>query len=295
MYGIDSFAEAYTFLDSHKDAIVPVTTVKEIRQARDDGKIALIFGWQAALDLGMRMIEPLTPFVSSLRAYYQLGLRVSGIAYNVTNIFGGGCLEPDIPLTKMGHRLVEDIHMMRILLDVGGHTGERTSFDAIAISSGVPVICSHTNVAALFKHPRCISDQLMEAIAKTGGVVGMTAVNAFLGHRSNSMDVNKLPRLGVEAFVDQLDYVRKLLGPDHVGIGPDFGQGRAWVWALRNLAVLPPDIFGEAFVVYAKQFENPSEFPNVTKALIERGWPTSDIQKVLGGNWLRVYEQAWGG
>lgn len=293
MYGLDSFADVYNVLDNRKEEIVPVSTVGEIRHAHSINKIALIFGWQAALDLGTRMIEPLTPFGSSLRAYYQLGLRVSGIAYNVSNIFGGGCLEPKVGLTKMGHRLVEEIHKLNIVLDVGAHTAEQTSFDAIAMSKGVPVICSHTNMAALFAHPRCISDRLAEAIAATGGVIGITAVNFFLGHETRPRDVNQLPRVGVDAYVDQLEYVRKLIGVDHVGFGPDFGQGRAAVWAMRNRVVLPPDVFGEGFLVYAKGFENPSQFPNVTRTLIQRGWSSSEIRKVLGENWLRVYKQVW--
>jgi membrane dipeptidase len=293
MYGIDSFADVYNFLDSHKDAIVPVVTVDEIRSAHANKKIALILGWQAALDLGTRMIEPLTPFGSSLRAYYQMGLRVSGIAYNVSNIFGGGCLEPKVGLTMMGQRLVEEIHKLNILLDVGAHTAEQTSFDAIGISKGVPVICSHTNMAALFTHPRCISDRLAEAIAATGGVIGITAVNFFLGHATRPSDVNQLPRVGVNAYVDQLEYLRELVGVDHVGLGPDFGQGRASIWAMRNRVVLPPDVFGEGFLVYAKDFENPSEFPHVTRALIRRGWSSGEIRKILGENWLRVYKQVW--
>jgi len=294
MYGIDSFAEVYNFLDDHEDTIVPVTTVAQVREAHAKNKVALIMGWQAALDLGTRMIEPLTPFASSLRAYYQLGLRVSGIAYNVSNIFGGGCLEHTVGLTRMGHRLVEEIHKLNIVLDVGAHTAEQTSFDAIALSKGVPVICSHTNMAALFAHPRCISDRLVEAIAATGGVIGITAVNFFLGHPTRPTDVNQLPRVGVDAYVDQLEYVRKLVGVDHVGFGPDFGQGRAAVWAMRNRVVLPPDVFGEGFLVYARDFENPSQFPNITRALIQRGWSSAEIRKVLGENWLRVYKQVWG-
>jgi membrane dipeptidase len=294
MYDIDSFAEVYNFLDDHKDTIVPVTTVAQVREAHAKSKVALIMGWQAALDLGTRMIEPLTPFASSLRAYYQMGLRVSGIAYNVSNIFGGGCLEPTVGLTKMGHRLVEEIHKLNIVLDIGAHTSEQTSFDAIAISKGVPVICSHTNMAALFAHPRCISDRLIEAISATGGVIGITAVNFFLGHPTRTSDVNQLPRVGVDAYVDQLEYVRKLVGIDHVAFGPDFGQGRAAVWAMRNRVVLPPDVFGEGFLVYARDFENPSQFPNVTRSLIQRGWSSAEIRKVLGENWLRVYKQVWG-
>ncbi|HSR40969.1 MAG TPA: membrane dipeptidase, partial [Longimicrobiales bacterium] len=100
---VQAFSEAYHFFDEHSDRIVPARTVAEIRQARADGKIAHLFGWQSSENL--QRMSPPPPDPTALRAYYEMGLRIVGIAYNVANQFGAGCIEPQIGLTKAGERL----------------------------------------------------------------------------------------------------------------------------------------------------------------------------------------------
>src|SRR5689334_961034 len=156
--GLASFANLLMFLDQHSQTIVQAGTVREIRQAREQGKLSHVSGWQMAdpLILDANGQGPLP----NLRAYRQLGLRIASICYNNSNIFGGGCLDPDVPLTRLGQKYVEAVHNHRIVLDVCGHTGERTSFDAIQVSpKGIPIICSHTNARALNDNPRNISDR----------------------------------------------------------------------------------------------------------------------------------------
>ena len=150
------------------------TTVGDIRRIHREGKIARVFHFQ-----GPAALEREEDWRGALRGYYELGLRISAVALNVEGRFGGGCTASRVGLTREGRELVEEIHRMDILLDVAGHTGDQTSFDALEISRGVPVICSHTNVRALVDNPRNISDRLAEAIAETGGVIGITAVSDF--------------------------------------------------------------------------------------------------------------------
>ncbi|MCI0389202.1 MAG: membrane dipeptidase [Acidobacteria bacterium] len=284
----------YEVVDNNSDKITVATTVKEIRQAHQQGKISLVFGWQDADALGADINNPLGPPRTTLRAYYHMGLRIVGIAYNVTNVFGAGNLEPHIGLTRAGRLLVEEIHKLRMILDVGGHTGEQTSFDAIGISTGVPVICSHTNIAAIADNPRCISDRLIEAIAKTGGVIGITAVNDFHIRTRKDANVPHSPRVTVEKYIDQLDYIRKLVGVDHAGLGPDFVEGRTINYDAVNRHVIPREMVSDGRWLYVKGFENIAELPNVTRGLIQRGWSTEEIRKVMGENWLRVYQKVWG-
>ncbi len=288
-------ANLYNSLDQHSNEIVVATTVREIRQAHGQRKLSLVMGRQTAdgLDQGLSIFgRSQTP----LRAYYQLGLRILGIAYNVANSFGAGNLEPHIGLTRAGRRLVEEIHKLRILLDVGGHTGEQTSLDAIAMSAGAPVICSHTNVAAIADNPRCVSDRLIEAIAKTGGVIGLTAVNDFHIRTRKDMQVAHSPRVTVEKYLDQFDYLRKLVGVEHIGLGPDFVGGRDYNinFDAINRDIITRDMISDGPWLFVKGFENISELPNVTRGLIRRGWSSGEIRKVLGENWLRVYEKVWG-
>lgn len=293
MRDVQSFANVYNFLDAHSDEIIATTTVREIRQAHKQGKIALLFGWQAANVLGD---APGEPPPTALRAYYQLGLRICGIAYNVSNIFGGGCLEPHIGLTRAGRRLVEEIHKLNIVLDVGGHTAEQASLDAISMSAGVPVICSHTNVQALNDNPRCVNDLIIEAIAKTGGVIGLTALSDLHVRSRKDAHIPVTPQTGLEKHLDQYDYIRKLVGVDHIGLGPDFSKKPASGGGPSNRAVMSPEAYSDApgFWYWVKGFENISELSNVTRGLIQRGWSTGEIRKVLGENWLRLYKQVWG-
>jgi membrane dipeptidase len=290
-----SYAHTLNFLEREKERAVQARTVHEIREARRQGKIAVVFEWQSANALGEAFNQPLGAPETPLRSHYEMGLRIIGLCYNVANVFGAGNLEPHTGLSRAGHRLVQEIHTLRMVLDVGGHTGQQTSLDAIAISSGVPVICTHTNVAALCDNPRCVSDQVIEAIAHTGGVVGLTAFNDYLARGRKQTNVPRTPQVALDKYLDQFDYIRNLVGVDHVGLGPDFVKG----WNIDyehgvNREIMTPEMVSDGTWLYVKGFEDIDELPNVTRGLIERGWSTEEIHKVLGENWLRVYEQVWG-
>jgi membrane dipeptidase len=290
---VASFASLLEFFDEHKAQIGPAGSVLEIRELHRQGIISHVSGWQSADTL----IIDGNPEPKSLLAYRELGLRICGIAYNVANAFGGGCSDPQVGLTRAGHRLVEEIHRSRIVLDVGGHTNEQTSFNALAISGGVPVICSHTNIRALNDNPRCSSDQLLEAIAKSDGVIGLTAFNDFHARKASDAQVPRTPQVGLDRHLDQYDYLKRLVGVDHIGLGPDFidGQNNAGRLSDEDRYLMTPDIYSpELPWFYVNGLENIGELPNVTQGLLQRGWSVAEVQKVLGENWLRVYERVWG-
>ena len=297
--GVRAFADAHNFVDNHSDEITIVRTVAEMYEAKSNDKIALLFGWQDANTISTGRAGSNDwwgdPPHSELRAYYELGLRVCGIAYQIANIFGGGATDGHIGLSRAGRALVEEIHHLGIVLDVGGHTGDQASLDAIEMSSGMPVICSHGGVRALANSSRNLSDKTVEAIAKTGGVIGTPAINDFLVRGKEMAHMPESPWGNVDNFIAHVEHVRDLVGPDHVGIGTDFttrpgnptGQ-------TRDRALFGPETMDEGPRRFVKGFENVSELPNVVRALEEREWPEEHVQKFLGGNWLRVYQQVWG-
>jgi membrane dipeptidase len=288
-----SFAALLKFFDAHQTRIAPAGSVREIRRLHAQALISHVSGWQSASSL----IVDGVPELGNLRAYHELGLRICGISYNVADAFGGGCFDSEVPLTRAGVRLVEEVHRQRIVLDVGGHTGEKTSFDALAISTGVPVICSHTNIRALNDNPRCMTDRLIEAIAKTGGVIGLSAFNDFHARKAGDALVPKTPQVGLERHLDQYDYLKRLVGADHIGIGPDFIEGRNSPGPLsaEDRILMAPEAYSQEMPwIYVKGFENISALPNVTQGLLDRGWSDADVRKVLGENWLRVYGKVWG-
>lgn len=185
------------------------------------------------------------------------------------------------------------MHSLGIILDVGGHTGERTTLDAIAISDGVPVICSHTNIAAIADNYRCISDRVIDAIAGTGGVIGITAVNDF--HVRGRGHTGPTPHVGIEEHVDQYDYIKNRVGVDHVGMGTDFVGGMAIPYGGGiNAEIITTDMVSEPWR-FIRGFESIAELPNVIDGLRRRGWTDDEVRKAMGANWLRVYQQVWGG
>lgn len=293
MSGFDSFANLLHFCDRYSSRIVQVGTVRELRAAQKAGKVGHLSGWQSAETL-IRDGDTVMPAIRNLRAYRELGLRICGLVYNTASAFGGGALDPSVGLTRAGKRLVEEVHKQRIVLDVGGHSGEQTSFDAIEISGGVPVICSHTNLRALVDNPRNMTDRLIEKIASTGGVIGLTSVNDFHARSVKDEKIPVTPQVGLERHLDQYDYLKRLVGVDHIGLGPDFMFDRPDLVAIIP-ELWPPDVYSNNppwFMV--KDFGTISELPNVTQGLMQRGWTDAEIRKVLGENWLRVYEKVWG-
>lgn len=292
MGGFESFVALHKFLDRHPTRIVEALTVRDIRAAHKAGKIAHISGWQSSETLA-RDGDPIMPAIGNLRGYKQLGLRIVGLVYNVAGPFGGGSLDPSVGLTRAGRRLVEEIHKERLVLDVGGHTAEATSFDAVEMSKGLPVICSHTNLRSVVDNERNMSDKLIERIAATGGVVGLTKVNDFHARVRNSPEPITA-QVGLDKHLDQFDYMKKLVGVDHIALGSDF------MWGRNDLVAIIPELWpGDVYSnnppwFMVKDAETVTEFPNVTKGLMERGWSDAEIRKVLGENWLRVYEKVWG-
>ena len=295
MHGIRSFADAHNFVDSHSDEIRVVRTVEEMRQVYREGGLGLLFGWQSANPIstgrGGENDWWGDPPQSCLRVYYELGLRVCGIAYQIANIFGGGATDGHIGLSRAGRNLVEEIHSLGMVLDVGGHTGDQTSLDAIEASAGLPVICSHGNARALADSSRNLSDRVAEAIAGTGGVIGVVAINDFVLRGQQMANLPETRWGTVDDMLNHADHYRKLVGVEHIGIGPDFTWGMSPV---RDRALFGPAAMDEGPRRFVKGFENISELPNVKVALGERGWSDGEIEQVLGGNWLRVYQQVWG-
>jgi len=306
LFGHDSYAAFHGFVEARSDRVVIAKTVRDIRDAHRAGKISFVLGAQSAsgqygngLDtvLDGAPLGGLSLLAGGLQGYKGLGLRIQAICYNTYNVFGSGCLNHAVPLTRAGRRLVEEVHKHRLLLDVGGHAGERTSLDAIEVSAGVPVVCTHSNFAALNDNMRCISDRLAEAIARSGGVIGLTAISDFLIRNPEAAKKHgpKSPLARLDVLLDHYDYAKRLVGVDHVGLGPDFiwGQAPEPVHP-EDTVMFPPPALSEGVIRTVLGFEDISKLPNLISGLRTRGWTEPELDKVLGENWLRVYETVWG-
>lgn len=286
-----SYSHLLDFFDRRADELVLAKSVADIRQAHAEGKYSNVFCWQSADALGAGMNNPLGSPKTALRGFKEAGLRIIGLCYNVANTFGGGNLEPHLGLTRAGYRLVDEIHTLNMVLDVGGHTGEQTTLDAIAMAPDIPVICTHTNVKSIANNDRCVSDKVIDAIASTGGVIGLTSVNDF--HVRDRGNFGKVRHATIEDYADQFDYIKNRVGIEHVGMGTDSVEGMPIPYGNINTDIIPTDMVDEPWR-WVKGFEKIEEFPNLPKTLKKRGWRQSEIDLAMGENWLRVYKQVWG-
>ncbi len=286
------------FVAQNSSEVEIAKSAADIRRIKQEGKISLTIGWQEA-DLFVMKGESdwwSKPPKTTMRLFYDLGLRVCGLIYNLTNAFAGGCLDPHVGLTKAGRAIVSQMQSMGILLDVGGHTGERSSLDIIAMAER-PVVCTHSNIAALNANPRNTSDRVIEGIAKTGGLFGVSAIDPFMSWGTDDVGKRSAPRrrADVKRYVDELDYLKRLVGVDHLGIGGDFTTGATSSINPEESFAFPPEMtYVQDPIQYAQGFEDISKLPSVRTEMELRGWRKEDIDKVMGENWMRVYAASMG-
>jgi membrane dipeptidase len=264
-----------SFLESHGSEVTLATTAAGIESARREGRIGVVMGFQGS-DM-FRGDESLLP------VFHQLGVRIVQLAYNQRTWAGDGCTErTNCGLSLFGVRLVEGLNRLKMIVDCS-HTGENTTLDAIEASSA-PVIVSHTNVRALCDNPRGVSDRVIDAIATKGGVLGLTSFAYFL---------NKDRPATLADYLDNVDYLVRRVGVDHVGVGLDLIEGRVYEPPLDPI-LFKPEAYPPLPWKYAEGLGSIVEISNVTRGLMERDYPLESIRKIMGGNWLRVYREIWG-
>ena len=269
-----------------RDDTILVRHASDIERAKAEGKLGLILHCQ-----GTALIEDEIDLVDS---YYEAGLRIMQLCYNRKNLVGDGAGErTDAGLSHFGVRLIERLNALGIIVDCA-HTGHRTSMEAIETSSS-PVIISHANAYAVQDNGRNITDELIKAVAARGGVVGTVGFPPFLTwERQPSLD----------RFIDDIAYKAALVGIDHTGIGIDYYQGqhlveddetaRARYDSFIREGHWRPEEYPPPPYRFPKGIETPRTLGALTERLVERQFSETDIRKVLGLNWMRVYRDVWG-
>jgi len=259
------------WLDEHTSDYALATSVEAIERARAAGKLAVCFDVEGGTALDGRL--------DNVQHFYDLGVRWMLIAYNRNNALGGGCQDDDGGLTDFGRSVVGE--MARVgMVTCCSHTGERTTYDVLEAAEN-PIILSHSNPRGLVDHPRNVGDDVMRAVAATGGVVGINGIGIFLGENDVS----------TETFVRHVDYAAQLIGAEHVGLSLDY------VFDLEELEAYL-DEQGSTFpeeLGYRREFRfvEPERLPAICEALTAMGYSDSDLAAILGGNWLRVAREVW--
>lgn len=264
-----------------KPWLVKCTSVAEIRRCKAEGLKAGIVTTQETLGFGKDL--------KLLHLLYRFGLRVVQLSYNNHNLIGAGCMEPNggAGLSKFGMQFVDKCNELGIVVDTG-HCGRNTTLDACKYSK-TPVIASHTGVEKVFFHNRCKSDEEIQAIAGTGGVVGIFAMPWFIAEDPANTTIDH--------FLDHIQYVTELVGVDHVGIGTDWPMPQTkWTAVTFKKYVAPSMGFAPGngpSTEWVHGLKDYRSFLNVTRGLVHRGYTDEEVHKILGENWLRVFEQVW--
>ena len=260
--------------------LIHVLAAEDIRRAKAERKLGVIFG-----------VQGIAPKIDNdpglIRIVHKLGLRIAQLTYNESCSLGCGCLElPDTGLTQLGRICIREMNHVGVCVDLA-HAGDRTMIDAIECSR-VPIIVSHGNVRALCDTPRNYADDALRQLGACGGVIGVTAYGPLC-------ETKKGVRPGLADMIDHIAYVADLIGVDHVGIGSDFFESESPVRFHAFFKVRYPEVFSEYELsnVYFDEFKRVEHFPLLTQALLDRGFAADEAQKILGGNFLRVFDQVW--
>ncbi len=304
----ENYAQAYemagSMLDStlaavkrNNNTVTVAASVKEIIKASKNNK--------SAICLGMENGFPLTKDISRIKEFYNRGVRYITLCHSYNNDICDSSTDPKGPenngLSKFGKEVVAEMNRMGMIVDVS-HISDKSFYDVLDVSRA-PVIASHSSVRSLCDHPRNLSDDMIKALAAKGGVIQICILGAYimpedttsvnyLKHKElrikyhgfqykndeerkaawnewDSIEKQYPPVLpSVAQAVDHIDHVVKLAGIDHVGIGSDFDGGGG-----------------------LSDCTSVADYPRITAELVKRGYSPSNISKIWGGNFLRVFRQ----
>jgi membrane dipeptidase len=261
------------WIAQHPEKFILVQNLTDIFRARDQNKLAVSFDLE-----GSNMLLQNSAMVA---LFASLGIKQMLLAYNRDNSCAGGCHGSDTGLSPFGREIVVAINMAGIIMDCS-HASKRSSIEIMEMSQR-PVVFSHTNIKAIFDHPRTIDDEQILACAASDGVIGLTGLGIFLGD----------PKATVDAFVRQIDYLAERVGVAHIGLGLDTelcpglddlpeGENQETWW--------PSDFYG---VVNIQTQLQPEQLSEIARALERLGYLENEINAILGDNFVRVAKATW--
>lgn len=263
----------------HQSLVFVGSGIADIRAAHASGRIAMIPCIEGA--------APIENELDRLDVLYGLGVRMCGVTYSESNQLGGGLKDPiDGGLTRFGEAAVTRMNRLGMAIDVS-HSGDVTAMQTCK-ASAAPVFLSHSGARALFGEPKLKEDDLLKAIADTGGVIGIEA-------SPHSTITTAHPRHSIESVMEHFEYCVELVGIDQVAFGPDtFFGDHVGLHELYAGAFDTGEVPTHEWVEYVEGLENPSEYPNIVRWLVAHNYSDEQIGKVLGENILKAMASVWG-
>ncbi len=275
---------AREFIAARPDRLLLIERGRDLDVAKATDRVGLIFGPQNAL--------PLAESADAAETLYEHGVRIVQLTYNERNVFGDGCtVSRARGLTVRGQHLVKQLNAMGVVVDLS-HAHETTMLEAIEVSAR-PVIVSHANARAVFDSPRNVNDEVLHALKRRGGVIGLTFWSPMVGGDGEWPAITH--------FLRHVEHVVELVGPRHVGIGSDHSEGHprhAWdelygrAGRYPTVAGLMGDWYGYD-TRFAQGAGSCEDMPRIAEALADIGFGDEDLQGILGGNFRRVFEEVW--
>jgi membrane dipeptidase len=274
-------------LNANPDRLILIRSAADILKAKREKKFGWIWGTQDSCMVG--------PELDRLAQLKKDGVMTVQLTYNLRNLAGDGSLEPaNGGLSNLGRDTIRRIESEKLLLDLA-HGGARTMAEAAAFAKR-PLVISHTGARALMDHPRNTADETIKAVADKGGVVGVY----FMPYLRADMHP------AAADVIAHVEHIANVAGEDHVGIGTDNGvltldlspeskkKLDEWQAQRIKLGIAAP---GEAIGVYpyVADYNSLDRYRRFAADLQKRGWSQARMEKLMGGNFLRVYRDAWGG
>ena len=267
----------YNLFKYHPDKVMQIKTVEDIETARRTGKLGVIFSLQNSSAMGEDFYK------WSIVA--ELGLKICQLTYMEPNLYGSGCLDKaNQGLTYWGEQAIREMNRQGIVVDLS-HVGERTSLEAIDYSSK-PCIFSHSNALTVCPTSnRNLTDEMIRNCAAKGGVICLNA-HGFVCHKEVGVQGT------LEDYMAHFEYLGNLVGADHIGIGTDiYEYYTKQYWECKTKLLYNSPWFFET--VFNRDVQRVDQYINITRGLVALGFSDNDIEKILGGNLLRVFKEIW--
>jgi len=263
-------ADFRRWIQAHDHDYVIVERYEDIARAREARKLAVCFNLEGG--------NCLFGHASMVSLYYELGVRWMLFAYNKTNALAGGCQDEDPGLTDFGTEVLREMERVGMVVCCS-HIGHRSALEILERATR-PVIFSHSNPRAIWDHVRNISDDVIRACARTGGVIGINGIGPFLGDND----------IRIETMLRHIDYVSGLVGAEHVGIALDyaFNQDEVQQFVKAHPETYPPAKYPQGLAMM-----EPERMPDIAEALLRSGYSEPDVRNIMGGNHLRIAREVW--